>query len=340
MIRYNCILPSVNLTGPTIIAMQICEYMKNCGYDVRVYSMDRPSVKVVSEFPIKHLTLFDFLEIRGVFHSHTFRPDLFAAFLALVRGGRVRTLTTVHSYFYDALLLDYARWKVKYAYWLWKIAISKLTRVVFISESMRRYYKIRGLKVRQTAVINNWRQKMSEPYSNIKPAHAVGVNLIFCGSLDDRKNVLPLIERVRYLKRPVRLTIIGAGKYAENISEISKESETIEYVGRQNDISRFLTTADVLVLPSKAEGLPTVVLEAMQYGVPSLLSNIAVHRELEKIGVGVTFDHLNFTGLVESLDACLKLDRKKIRGIWEKRFSGIQSGIRYERCVKEVNFGL
>lgn len=339
MIRYNCILPSTNLTGPTIIALQICEYMRSGGYDVRVYSMSRPSVKVLREFPIKHLTLLNFLEIRGVVHSHTFRPDLFAALLALVRGDRVRTLTTVHSYFFDALLLDYSRWKVNFAYWLWKIAISRLTRIVFISESMRRYYKIRGLKTRQTVVIYNWRQKMSEPHLNFKPADTAGVNLIFCGSLDDRKNVLPLIERVRHLKRPVRLTIIGAGKYAEKISAISKESENIDYLGRQNDISKFLTTADVLVLPSKAEGLPTVVLEAMQYGVPSLLSNIAVHRELEKIGVGKTFDHLNFNGFDDCVDACLKMDRENIRNTWKERFSGTRSGLRYERCIKEISFG-
>ena len=61
----------------------------------------------------------------------------------------------------------------------------------------------------------------------------------------------------------------------------------------------FLSAADVLLLPSRWEGLPLVMLEAMHYGVPILASDIDVFRECLPPTSIVDFDRVE---LAEALD--------------------------------------
>jgi glycosyltransferase involved in cell wall biosynthesis len=46
------------------------------------------------------------------------------------------------------------------------------------------------------------------------------------------------------------------------------------------DVSKILAGADLVVLPSEWEGLPLVLVEAMQYGVPIVATNVGGNSEL------------------------------------------------------------
>ena len=49
---------------------------------------------------------------------------------------------------------------------------------------------------------------------------------------------------------------------------------------KHGDVSKILAEADVVVLPSEWEGLPLVLVEAMQYGVPVVATNVGGNSEL------------------------------------------------------------
>ena len=74
-----------------------------------------------------------------------------------------------------------------------------------------------------------------------------------------------------------RLIIAGEGplwRELEARAGAAGVAERVRLVGFQSDMPRFLTTLDVLVVPSVREGFPMITLEAMALGVPIVATAI------------------------------------------------------------------
>lgn len=96
------------------------------------------------------------------------------------------------------------------------------------------------------------------------------LNLIAVGRFTDAKDYPNLINAFAELKKNVmtdiKLTIVGDGELRSQIEAMIKQLDLdndIVLLGRRSDIPELLSQADIFVLASKHEGLPTVVIEAM-----------------------------------------------------------------------------
>lgn len=96
------------------------------------------------------------------------------------------------------------------------------------------------------------------------------INLISVGRFNDQKDYPNLINAFAELKKNVmtdiKLTIVGDGELRSQIEAMIKQLDLdndIVLLGRRSDIPELLSQADIFVLASKHEGLPTVVIEAM-----------------------------------------------------------------------------
>ena len=95
------------------------------------------------------------------------------------------------------------------------------------------------------------------------------LNLISVGRFNDQKDYPNLINAFASLKEnndDIKLTIVGDGELRPQIEDLIKElalDKDITLLGRRSDIPELLSAADIFVLSSKHEGLPTVVIEAM-----------------------------------------------------------------------------
>ena len=96
------------------------------------------------------------------------------------------------------------------------------------------------------------------------------INLISVGRFNDQKDYPNLINAFAELKKnittSIRLTIVGDGELRPQIEAMIKQLDLdndIVLLGRRSDIPELLSQADIFVLASKHEGLPTVVIEAM-----------------------------------------------------------------------------
>jgi glycosyltransferase involved in cell wall biosynthesis len=117
---------------------------------------------------------------------------------------------------------------------------------------------------------------------------------ILCvGRLTPAKGQHLLIEAVKLLTHqglPVRLRLVGIGpdepslrKHASN-TELA-ESVIFEGAVNQDRIRSLYSAADILCLPSFAEGLPVVLMEALAMGIPCVTTHITGIPELIRNGI-------------------------------------------------------
>jgi glycosyltransferase involved in cell wall biosynthesis len=97
------------------------------------------------------------------------------------------------------------------------------------------------------------------------------ISILFIGSIDRRKNILPLVDVYQSIpNESFTLTIVGEGPLKNELNEKIKNAENIRYLGAvPNDrIASCLMDADLLILPSIFDGWGAVINEALMCGVP------------------------------------------------------------------------
>ena len=122
-------------------------------------------------------------------------------------------------------------------------------------------------------------------------AHGRGADLVFVGRLAAVKGVPVLLEAMALARksRPdLHLTLIGDGPERTALEAEAKPlGDAVRFVGyrAQDAVAGALMQADALVLPSFAEGVPVVLMEAMAAGLPVIATRIAGIPELVQDGV-------------------------------------------------------
>ena len=122
---------------------------------------------------------------------------------------------------------------------------------------------------------------------------ATGKNLLFVGRLTAAKGVPVLIEamaRIRAAHPDAHLTLIGDGPDRAGLERLVRRldlSDAVTFAGykSQDEVALTLARTAVFVLPSFAEGVPVVLMEAMAARRPVVATRIAGIPELVEDGV-------------------------------------------------------
>ncbi|NOH45050.1 glycosyltransferase family 4 protein [Vibrio cyclitrophicus] len=96
------------------------------------------------------------------------------------------------------------------------------------------------------------------------------LNLLMVGAINENKNQKLAIEALVHIK-DATLTLVGPGSDLYALKSLAIDlgvSERVHWVGFQDDPTRYYEKADLLLMLSKNEAFPFVVLEAMAQGVP------------------------------------------------------------------------
>jgi len=110
--------------------------------------------------------------------------------------------------------------------------------------------------------------------------------VLWTGRLDPVKRIDDLVLAATQLVRqaiPLQLLIVGEGPEKPRLQKLVGESgmsDRVHFAGRRSDVPRLLRTADLFVFPSRTEGLPNSLLEAMAAGLPVVATNVPGNRDV------------------------------------------------------------
>lgn len=135
------------------------------------------------------------------------------------------------------------------------------------------------------------------------------------GRLSSPKNPIRAIQIFKAFndrEKHSKLIVVGDGPLREAVScEVKKLGimDKVIFTGYRDDVDRFYSAIDCLLMPSLFEGLPLSVIEAQTSGVPCLLSD-KITKEV-KILDSCHFENLNDNNKVWS-DSIIKIKQNKV----------------------------
>lgn len=146
--------------------------------------------------------------------------------------------------------------------------------------------------------------------------------VLFVGRLHRQKAIDDLLRAIGELvQKPIghelELALVGDGPERESLEALSEElglGSRVRFEGQVEDVGPHLHHADVLVLPSRAEGLSNTLLEAMSTGLPVVASDISANRALIEHEVnGLLYPVGDHEALQEVLEILLGQDELRER---------------------------
>ena len=142
-----------------------------------------------------------------------------------------------------------------------------------------------GLRLESASVVRNpflvpWERRSDWPASDL------GVRLACVGRLWTMEKGQDIVLRVlaseKWRSRPVSVTFFGAGQNRVALEGMAAYHglDNVRFDGFVDDVARIWDDHHGLVLPSRAEGLPLALVEAMLSGRVAIVTDVAGNREV------------------------------------------------------------
>jgi len=159
------------------------------------------------------------------------------------------------------------------------------------AESARSYYRLQGKNLTviyngvDVAAVTTSAQQDDVPRDS-------RLTLVCVGRMTQEKGHADLIDAVAATETSwpsgsptVRLWMVGDGPLRPELERQARDrcrKHEIEFIGKVINPAPYISKADALVLPSRFEGMPNVVLEAMALGTPVIATRAGGTVELER----------------------------------------------------------
>ena len=163
-------------------------------------------------------------------------------------------------------------------------------------------------------------------YDKAPSGVSTAARLVCVGRLCEEKGQLLLIEaaaRIVAKNIPMELVLAGDGPLRGEVEQLIEKrglTEVVRITGwiSSDEVRNEILAARALVLPSFAEGLPVVLMEAMALGRPVLTTYVAGIPELVRSGEnGWLFPAGSVNDLTAAMEACLSMGPDDLRRLGE-----------------------
>ncbi len=258
--------------------------------------------------------------VYGLKFAKRFKPDIVQVFFGIPAGGGAYLLQKFRDVPYVVFLggRDVPRPDPDPPYYRWLYLLLKpiirgiwnnAAAVVSCSEGLRDLARATDTDVHIDIIPDGLDPDSFEPGQ--REAHPKVVRCLSIGRLIPRKGFQFLIRALPQVLDRVQhkfeIEIVGDGPYAEELTSIAKDHNVNSYVHftgavEYSELPQKYRDADIFILPSLAEGMPLVVLEAMGTGLPIIASRVQGIDELVADDVnGALFDPGDVDGLAQCI---------------------------------------
>jgi len=347
---------SPSIGGTQVLSQQICESFLEKGHQVEVVtSCDSQRKEEQYNYKIFQLENLNF-QNSSIFRDNNYDTvfvlaDLFSPTLLTINTGEIKNSVLI-------LNLD------ENVYSWYKSA--RIPNIDTIIEKIKSYTSV--VSFCKGAPVNKFLEENKIKYSfipnfsrdtrntkkldfDIKEKLKIEKNkkIIFNhGLIEERKNQLYLCEVFSNssLIDDYVLILLGSPRgvydniYLDKINKIIEEKKLqdsikiVKGTSNKSIIDTFLDTADIFVLPSKAEGLPLVLLEAMSSNLPWISTPVGgVPQVFRELNGGKVLKNINFSSLELEKAVNEVSSSKSSRKEWEENFTKNVIIKKYEEVV-------
>ena len=218
-----------------------------------------------------------------VIHAHRYKENTLAALVALSLGFP-QLVSTVHGL--PEPITNRTPWRHRVCHWLNRRALRwGATHLIAVSSEIAR--EMERVAPGRVSVVHN-SVRLDHPQAatdcaslrrslRIPPQDRV-VGAI--GRLVPVKGMDLFLECAGELlraRKDLSFLIVGDGPERARLEQLVRSANLtgkVVFAGYQEDIHSFLSLVDVLVIPSRHEGIPTVLLEALAHGTPVVATQV------------------------------------------------------------------
>lgn len=274
------------------------------GLRVEVFRM-RPGPNWLGAFDILRYARLQDVEL---LHSHGYKANILFGLLPK-RIRRLPLVCTVHGWTWTG------GWNRMRVYeWLDGLSLRFADRVVLVNDALRNHPWLRQLPSERVAVVENGislgnsRVSSTELRQDVLNFARQGFTIVAMGRLSPEKGFCLLIEAVAELLREgcdVRLAILGQGVLRGELEGRAKDlgiADRVFFAGYVGGARDYLEYFSLFCMPSLTEGMPMVLLEAMDAGVPILATRVGgIPRALDEGKAGLLVEAGNVSALRDAI---------------------------------------
>lgn len=209
-----------------------------------------------------------------VLHSHGYHTDVIAGSVARRRG--IATVSTAHGF-------TRGPWRNRVYEYLDRRALRRFGAVAAVSRPLADDLRRSGVAPERIHVVPNAWTEVAVPLGRAEARHELGLDqhaFVFgwVGRMTREKGLDVLVEAVALLTdAPVHVCAMGAGPEREGEEAKARTlgvGDRIRWTGLVREAGRYFGALDGLVLSSRTEGVPMVLLEAMAARVPIVATRV------------------------------------------------------------------
>lgn len=261
-------------------------------------------------------------------HAHTIFPDGYAAGI-LKKEFQVPVVSTIHG---SDIMLYPKRNKSVYHKTLQALKMND--RIVTVSGRLRTEAERMASGIEVQTIYNGFDPARFYPAPQRQAREKLGISgrekvLLFVGNLLPVKGVdllLTAFAQVAARDPNLHLYLVGDGPLRRTLAEQSVRQgiqERVHFMGRRpyEEIPVWINSADVVVLASRSEGLPSILLESMGCGKAMVATDVGGISEILRDGeTGFLVEPENPGQLAERLGNILVESPELARSMGERAF--------------------